>query len=45
MPLKSGSSDAVISQNIGNLIAEGYGRDQAAAIAYDKAERSKKGKK
>jgi|TARA_R100000742_G_C4278852_1_gene102261 hypothetical protein len=45
MPLKSGSSQQVISHNIGVLINEGKPRDQAAAIAYDKANRSKKGKK
>jgi len=42
MPLKSGSSREVISHNIGKLINEGYKRDQATAIAYDKAGKSKK---
>jgi hypothetical protein len=41
MPLKKGSSQNVIGHNIGKLITEGYPRDQAAAIAYDKANRSK----
>ena len=45
MPVQAGNSDAVISHNIGKLIAEGYKKDKAAAIAYDKANRSKKGKK
>ena len=44
MPLKRGSDQRTISQNIGTLISEGYKRDQAAAIAYDKANRSKKRK-
>ena len=44
MPLKRGSDQKTISQNIGPLISEGYKRDQAAAIAYDKANRSKKRK-
>jgi len=43
MPLKSGSSDKVVSHNIGKLVAEGYKKDQAAAIAYEKAKRSRKG--
>jgi len=45
MPLKSGSSNEVVSHNIGKLIAEGYKKEQAAAIAFDKAKRSRKGKK
>jgi len=44
MPLRSGSSQEVISHNIGVLITEGYKRDQAVAIAHDKADRSKKRK-
>jgi len=44
MPLKKGSSRDVIGHNIGKLITEGYPRDQAAAIAYDKANKSR-GKK
>lgn len=42
MPLRKGKSDETVSSNIGKLIAEGYPRKQAAAIAYDKAGRSKK---
>jgi hypothetical protein len=41
MPLKSGSSDQTISDNIAQLRREGYPRDQAVAIAYDKAGRSR----
>lgn len=37
MPLISGSSENVISQNIKELIESGYGEKQAAAIAYRKA--------
>lgn len=47
MPLKKGSSKKTIGANIGELIGSGYPKDQAAAIAYDKAgkSRKKKGKK
>jgi len=41
MPLKTGSSDKVISDNITQLIREGYPRDQAVAIAYSKAGKSR----
>jgi hypothetical protein len=41
-PLMSGSSDKVISKNIGTLIREGKPRKQAIAIAYSKAGRSKR---
>jgi len=37
MPLKKGRSKKVISENIGELIHSGRPRDQAVAIAYDKA--------
>lgn len=37
MPLRSGTSSAIVSANIGRLIREGYPRAQAAAIAYRKA--------
>ena len=43
-PAEVSSDQRTISQNIGTLISEGYKRDQAAAIAYDKANRSKKRK-
>lgn len=37
MPLKSGSSQKTISQNIGELINAGHSKEQAAAIAYKQA--------
>lgn len=37
MPLKSGSSSQVISENIAELINSGYSKNQAAAIAYQEA--------
>lgn len=42
MPLREGSSDEVISANIAELIRAGHPRDQAVAIAYRKAGRSRK---
>lgn len=45
MPLRRGSSKKVISANIGKLIHEGYKSNQAAAIAYSKAGKSKKKRK
>jgi len=44
-PLKKGSSKRVISENIGELIRSGRPKDQAAAIAYKQAGKSKKGKR
>lgn len=44
MPLKKGSSQETISKNIAQLIRDGYPKDQAAAIAYDKAGKSRDGK-
>lgn len=44
MPLKEGSSDAVISANIAELIRAGHPKEQAAAIAYKKAGRTRKTK-
>lgn len=41
MPLKKGSSDSVISDNIKELMDSGYEQKQAIAIAYSKAGRSK----
>lgn len=41
MPLLEGSSDDVISANIAELILAGHPRDQAVAIAYRKAGRSR----
>ena len=42
MPLMEGSSDEVISANIAELIKAGHPRDQAIAIAMDKAGKGKK---
>jgi hypothetical protein len=44
MPLKSGSSKAVIEANIKELIAAGHDPKQAAAIAYSNAAKSGKKK-
>lgn len=42
MPLKEGSSQETISQNIRELIDNGYPQDQAVAIAMSKAGKSNK---
>jgi len=42
VPLKKGSSQLTISQNIRKLIKEGYSRQQAAAIAYSQAGKTRK---
>lgn len=42
MPLKKGSSNAVVSANIKSLKAEGYPQAQAVAIAMRKAEKKRK---
>ncbi len=44
MPLKKGSSQATISKNIAELRRAGHPAKQAAAIAYDKAGKSRKKK-
>jgi hypothetical protein len=45
MPLKKGSSNETIEANVKKLMDEGYSQKQALAIAYNKAGKSKKGKK
>lgn len=43
MPLKSGSSQKVISENIAELMRSGkYTRDQAIAIAFAKAGKTRR---
>lgn len=44
MPLKKGSSKKTISENIAELIRAGHPKDQAAAIAYEKAHKKRKGR-
>lgn len=45
MPLKSGKSDKVVSENIAELRASGRPQDQAVAIAMHKAKEPEKKKK
>lgn len=45
MPLKQGKSKEAVGSNIGHLIAKGYPKKQAAAIAYSEAGESRKGRK
>lgn len=42
MPLKTGKSDKVISDNIAELVKSDHPQDQAVAIAMDKAGKSRK---
>lgn len=42
MPLKKGSSKAVISRNIAEMIKAGHPKAQAIAAAYSNAGKSKK---
>lgn len=42
MPLKSGSSQQVVAENIRKLISEGYSRKEAIAIAMQHAKKFKK---
>jgi uncharacterized protein len=42
MPLRKGKSKKTIGNNIGELIRSGYDPKQAAAIAYNKAGKTKK---
>lgn len=41
MPLKSGKSKATIQANIAELVRAGHATDQAVAIAYTQAKKSK----
>lgn len=43
MPLKEGTAKATISTNIAELVRSGKPKDQAVAIAYDKAEKGTRG--
>lgn len=45
MPLKKGSSKKVMSENISELRRSGYKENQAVAIAYNEAGKSKSKKK
>ena len=42
MPLEKGRSKEVVARNIARLISEGRPRDQAVAIAMDKAGKAKR---
>ena len=42
VPLKRGSSDVAVAENIRELMRAGYSRDQAITIAMQRAERFRK---
>jgi hypothetical protein len=44
MPLKKGRSKKTVSSNIAELVRSGFKVSQAAAIAYEKAGKSRKKK-
>lgn len=45
MPLRSGKSQKIISDNISELVHSGYSQRQAIAIAFSKADLSRKKRK
>jgi hypothetical protein len=45
MPLKTGKSKKVISENISELQRSGYPKNQSIAIAYSEAKKNKKPRK
>jgi hypothetical protein len=45
MPLKPGKSNAIVSQNIREMMASGWPQKQAVAASLNKAGKSKKKKK
>lgn len=45
MPLMKGSSDAIISENIREMMHSGHSQKQAIAAAYNQAGRGKKRRK
>jgi len=45
MPLKSGKSEKVVSENIKEMVQAGHPQKQAVAAALNKARESKGGKK
>jgi len=45
VPLKRGSSQAIVSENIREMIKSGHPKDQAVAAALSQARKSASGKK